>query len=159
MTKRASTALWLTPADAQRLKLNVLYILDQGPPAEPAHAYTVPATAPTVVPAAVAPLPAATAATPQPASAAGGVDHPKRMPRDTPIEWLGIRGLIRRPAVPARRRSTGLASETRQHPAPCAAVHSDPELIAGCKAAEQRLASVDVHRKTEANYWWGWNSI
>jgi len=121
VTKRASTALWLTPADAQRLKLNVLYILDQGPPAAPAHAYTVPATAPvavsatapTVVPAAVAPLPAATAATPQPASAAGGVDHPKRMPRDTPIEWLGIRGLIRRPAVPARRRSTGLASETR----------------------------------------------
>jgi len=37
--------------------------------------------------------------------------------------------------------------------------HSDPAFVAGCKTAQQRLASIDVRRKTEANYRWGWNSV
>jgi len=45
------------------------------------------------------------------------------------------------------------------HPAPCAAVNSDPVFVAGCETARQRLATVDVRRKTEADYWWGWNSV
>jgi hypothetical protein len=34
-----------------------------------------------------------------------------------------------------------------------------PEFQQGCGAATQRLATPDVRRKTEPQYWWGWNSL
>jgi type IV secretory pathway VirB10-like protein len=34
-----------------------------------------------------------------------------------------------------------------------------PEFQRGCAAARQRLATPDVRRKTEPQYWYGWNSL
>jgi len=51
------------------------------------------------------------------------------------------------------------AVRNKAHPAPCTAVNRDPAFVSGCEGAQQRLAPIDVRRKTEANYWWGWNSV
>jgi len=133
------------------------------PVAAPAPANTMPTTVPVAVPAAV-PVsvpPAATAATePRPMSPAQQAasttqayaeGHADRAAWEN---WFNAQSGNSRLGAEywARVRSTA-------HPAPCAAINSDPEFIAGCETARQRLAPVDVRRKTEANYWWGWNTV
>ena len=46
----------------------------------------------------------------------------------------------------------------RHKPAPGNCVGT-PEFQQGCAAARQRLATPDVRRKSEPQYWWGWNSL
>jgi hypothetical protein len=116
-TADLSSALWLAPADAQQLRLNVVYIPNQTPAlppvAAPAPAYTVPATAPVAAPAVAARPPATLASAPQPMSPAQQAasttqayaeGHSDRVARDT---WFN-----RSPAAPAQRRNTGPVLET-----------------------------------------------
>jgi len=56
-------------------------------------------------------------------------------------------------------RNTWAGVQSTPHPIPYAAVNSNPAFLAGCEAAQQRLAPVDVRHKTEANYWKSWNGV
>lgn len=48
------------------------------------------------------------------------------------------------------------AERSKRRPAECA---GSPEFMAGCTTAKQRLTGPDIRRKTDAQYWWGWNSL
>ena len=48
---------------------------------------------------------------------------------------------------------------SKSNPGNCESEPGDKTWTAGCSAARSMLAPFDVRRKTEPNYWWGWNSL
>jgi hypothetical protein len=51
------------------------------------------------------------------------------------------------------------ASNRSLKPSPTCTYSAYPAWQAGCADTRARLAPVDQRRKTEPNYWWGWNSL
>jgi hypothetical protein len=52
------------------------------------------------------------------------------------------------------------ASNRSLKPSPsCFQPGTSNDWLAGCAASRARLATVDIRRKSESNYWWGWNSL
>lgn len=52
-----------------------------------------------------------------------------------------------------------VGERNRANPGSCEAVDQPRAWSEGCHAAQAKLALVDIRRRTEANYWWGWNSL
>jgi len=146
---------------------HILVLGAEPPPGmETEPAYTAPATAPAVAPAAApATVPAAVSgaastAASQPMSSAQQAASTTQAYAEGHADRVAWENWFNTQSGSARSGAeywSGVRSTA--HPAPCTAVNSDPAFVAGCEAAQQRLASVDVRRKTEANYWWGWNSV
>jgi hypothetical protein len=51
------------------------------------------------------------------------------------------------------------SNRSLKSPPSCAPMGSLQEWQQGCSAARARFAIIDSRRKTEKNYWWGWNSL
>ncbi len=47
---------------------------------------------------------------------------------------------------------------SKEQPRACTSFSDNIEWVAGCRAAQRRLALPDIRRKTEDAYSWGWNS-
>ena len=160
-TADPSSAQWLTPADAQQLKLNVVYLPDQAPAAQPVAAPAAPTyTPPPAFQYSLRAPYAAPAPAPQPMSPAQQVASTTEAYAEGHADRVAWENWFNAQSGSARSGAeywSGVRSTV--HPAPCTAVNRDPAFVAGCQAAQQRLAAVDVRRKTEANYWWGWNSV
>jgi len=48
---------------------------------------------------------------------------------------------------------------SKPNPGSCDSPNGDKMWASGCNAARSLLAPFDIRRKTEPDYWWGWNSL
>lgn len=154
---------WLHAAKAKELGIGVVALADN--PAPNATPATQAATAPfapmrlpvatasaassTLLAAPVAPMSAAQQASTQTVGYAEG-----RQARLAYEQWFA--GLVESPFTDGATFWAGNRSLT---PMPTCERAPNAEWHAGCVASRARLATVDLRRKSEKDYWWGWNSL